>query len=70
MNTINIFIKCNKNIGIFTSANTSENLNVFITLDENIYGIYEKKKEANFLFILLFSCFRASDIITDIAKQK
>ena len=34
VNTINIFIECNKNIRIFTS-DSSENLNVFITRDEN-----------------------------------
>ena len=42
----------------------SENLNVFNTRGKTIYGIYEKKK-----IILLFSCFSAPDVITDVVKQ-
>ena len=45
----------------------SENLNVFITGDENIYGIYFKG--VNFLPILLFLRQIVSDITTDIPKQ-
>ena len=37
MNTINIFISCNENI------RTRENIDVFSTLDENIYGIHLKR---------------------------
>ena len=67
VNTINIFSGCNKKGSIL-------NLNIFITRDENIYGIYKKKKQKktkkkNFLYILLFSCFNVSDFITDVAKQ-
>ena len=46
VNTINIVIEWNENISIFMSAN------VFITRDENFYGIHWKR--VNFLFILLF----------------
>ena len=35
VNTINIVIECDENISIFTSAKHNENLNVFITRDEN-----------------------------------
>ena len=45
----------------------SENLNVFISGDENIYGIYFKG--VNFLPILLFLRQIVSDITTDITKQ-
>ena len=47
---------------------TSEHLSVFIIQDENIYTVYGKKR-ANFLFILLVSCFSAPDVITDVARQ-
>ena len=43
----------------------SENLNVFITHDENCYGIHVKR--VNFLFNLLPMC--ASNIITNVTKQ-
>ena len=39
MNTINIFISCNENIQIFTRENTD----VFITIDENIHDIHQKR---------------------------
>ena len=39
VNTINIFIQCNKNISIFTS----ENFNVFIRRDENFMVFTEKE---------------------------
>ena len=47
VNTINIFIECNENISIFTSAN------VFITRDENFMVFTEKR--VKFLFLLLFT---------------
>ena len=40
VNTINIFMKWNENISISRVRSTSEYLNVFITRDENFYGIY------------------------------
>ena len=49
------------------SMRLSENLDFFIIQDENIYCINGKK--TNFLYILLFSCFSASDVLTDVAKQ-
>ena len=44
MNTIKIFIECIKNTAVFSRVrSTSENFNVFIIRDENMYGtIYEK----------------------------
>ena len=53
VNTINIVIEWNENISIFTSSKHEWNLNVFITRDENFYGIHWKR--VNFLFILLFT---------------
>ena len=47
---------------------TTVNLNVFITRDENFYGIHWKR--VNFHFILLFTApMRVSDVITDVTKQ-
>ena len=61
MSTINIFIECNKK---------SRYLNVFITRDENSFGIYRiYGRKENFLSISLFGCFSASDVMTDVAKQ-
>ena len=48
VNTIKIFISCNANIQIFTRENTD----VFITLDDNIYGI--RSKRINILSIEVF----------------
>ena len=39
-NTINVVIECNENIRISRVLRTRENLNVFITRDENFYGIH------------------------------
>ena len=49
VNTINIFIECNKNISIFTS----KHFNVFITQNKifMVDPLFTEKKEANFLFI-------------------
>ena len=47
MNTIKIFISCNENIQIFTRASQSD---VFISLDDNIYGIHSKR--VNILCVL------------------
>ena len=43
MNTIKVFISCNENIQI------RENTDVFITFDDNIYGIHSKR--VNILYI-------------------
>ena len=51
MNTIKIFISYNENIQIFTR----ENSDVFITLDDNIYGINSKR--VNILYVLMFPYF-------------
>ena len=66
--TPKIFSSCVIKTSVFSLVlSRSENLNVFITGDKNIYAFTEKK--ANFLFISLFSCFTASDVSYDIAKQ-
>ena len=44
MNTIKIFISCNENIQI------RENTDVFISLDDNIYGIHSKRINILYLF--------------------
>ena len=83
MNTI--FSSSVREISVFSrEQSTSENLNVFITRDENIYGIYGKKVVfffffffcfffffffLFFFFILLFSCYSASDGLADVDKQ-
>ena len=46
VNTIKIFISSNENIQNFR---TRENTDVFITLDDNIYGIYSKR--VNILYV-------------------
>ena len=38
-----IFISCNENIQIFTLALHSGNTDIFFTLDENVYGIHNKR---------------------------
>ena len=43
MNTINIFISCDKNIQIVTRASHFALVKTLITLDENIYGIHSKR---------------------------
>ena len=53
VNTIDISIECNEKSVFSRVRSTSENLNVFITRDENFYGIHRKRE--NFLFILLFT---------------
>ena len=60
-----IFIERNKNIRLaFSRAQrTSENLNVFITRDENFYGIHRIR--VHVLFLLL----RASSVITNVTKR-
>ena len=50
MNTIKVFILCNKNIQILLVLRTCENTNVFITLDENIYDIHNKRVNILYLF--------------------
>ena len=47
---------------------TSENLNVFITRDENIYGIHHKRVDLFFYFIV-YTQMGASDVITNVIKQ-
>ena len=52
VNTLDIFIECNENISIFTSAKHEWKFDVFIKRDESFYGIDWKK--VDFLFVLLF----------------
>ena len=40
VNTINIVIECNETSVFSRLRSTSENLNVFITREENCYGIH------------------------------
>ena len=47
---------------------TSENLNVFITRDENCYGIHWKIVIFSFYFIV-YTTMRTSDVITNVTKQ-
>ena len=47
MNTIKVFISCNENI------RTRENTDVFITLDDNIYGIHSKRVNILYVFPIL-----------------
>ena len=61
MNTINIFIECIKTPVFSRVRSRSENLNVFIIQDENIYGIYVNK--------IIVYCFSTADVIADVAKQ-
>ena len=60
-----IFIERNENIRLVFSRvqRTSENLNVFITRDENFYGIHRIRVHVFFLLL------RASSVITNVAKQ-
>ena len=50
MNTIKNFISCNENIQIFTRARTRENTDVFISLDDNIYGIHSERINILYIF--------------------
>ena len=43
MNTIKIFISCNEKFKFSLVILIRENTDVFITLDENIYGIHSKR---------------------------
>ena len=45
----------------------SENLNVFITRDENIYGIHWKKRVFS-IIIIVYTPMRASDVINNVVK--
>ena len=51
VNTINIFISCKKTFKFSLVLRTRENTDVFITLEENIYGIHPKR--VNILYISL-----------------
>ena len=47
---------------------TRENIDVFISLDDNIYGIHSKR--VSFLFIFfVYMPMRVSGVITNVTKQ-
>ena len=53
VNTVKILISCNGNFIFSLVLRTCENPDVFITLDENIYGIHSKRVNIFYLFLLL-----------------
>ena len=52
MNTITIFISCTENFQILLVLRTREKTDVFIILDENIYGIQSKRANILRVYIL------------------
>ena len=54
MNTITVFISCNETFKFSLVLRAHENTDVFIILDDNIYGIHSKR--VNILFVYLMKC--------------